>query len=178
VTGAHSIVLESISPFALTLFYRLHLAHGSVAPIRLTGSDEAIKLLVMAATAQAVAVSFADPELEAERRRLMKLVEGNANSQAALDYAVEYQATRFGQSHWSPSAVWEPGMAGDATLERLVTLRNGARAALLRHNGIVLVKSCTPDDVANVEQMIGQAATVSSEGEIAAPAKRFWRWSR
>jgi hypothetical protein len=176
VHGANGTSLEFISPFALTLFFRLRPSAGDGAAIRLNGSDEAIKLFILTAAAYAHPVTFAAPEHETERRRLIELVAGDTDGQAALQFAVTHQATRFGVSNSPPCLIWEADHVGEMTLERLVTLRNGARASLLRAGDTLLVKPCS--DATNAEALIGQTVIVDKAGEIILPPKRFWRRSR
>ena len=171
-------MIESTSPFALILFYRLRLSACGSAAIRLNGSDEMIALLIMTAAAYAAPVTFAVPKLEAERQRLLQLIAGDVDQKAALQFAVAHQATRIGGSNWAPCLLWEPGHAGETTLERLVTLRSGGRAALLRSDNALLVKPCSAVDAANAEALVGQTVMVDRAGDILLPPKRLWRRSR
>ena len=178
VHGANGTSLDVVSPFALALFYRLRPSASGGAAIRLNGSDEAIKLFVLTAAAYAHPVTFAATEHEAERRRLIELVAGDADGQAALQFAATHQATHFGASSSPPCLIWEADQVGEMTLDRLVTLRNGARAALLRAGDTLLVKPCSAGDATNAEALVGQPVTVDEAGEIMLPPKRFWRRSR
>jgi hypothetical protein len=140
--------------------------------------------MMMAAAAHAIPNVFADPALETDRQRLRSLAEGDPNFAAALVYVVEHQALVSRRDGYFPCLVWEPEHAGPATLERLVTLRNGARGAVLRRESTLMVKLCNDGDVAALEALQGKPVAVASDGQISLaidsrteakpPARRRW----
>jgi hypothetical protein len=158
--------MEKVSPFSVTLFLHLHLQDSPVKPLMLEGDDLTIAPMICAAVAYGIDVVFATPAHEAERQRLIGLVAGDADRRAALAYAVEYQATRWGGGRWTPCVLWEPEHAGAASLEGIVTLKTGARAARLRRDDVMLVKPLGADEIAAFEALKGQRIRVDREGGV------------
>jgi hypothetical protein len=173
---------ERMSPFALMFGLHLNVTAKPSRPLKPYG--EAKSLMAMAAAGYAMQSTFADPALEKDRQRLRSLAEGDPNFAAALTYVVEHQASVAARDGYFPCLVWEPEHAGPATLERLVTLRNGARAAVLRSETTLMVKLCDDGDVAALEVLQGKLVTVDGDGqvslatesrtEVQPPAKRRW----
>jgi hypothetical protein len=158
--------LEKVSPFSVTFFLHLHQQDSPGQSLKLEGDDPTIAPMIRAAVAYGIDVAFATPAHEAERQRLIGLVAGDANREAALAYAVEYQATRWGEGTWAPCALWEREDAGAASLEGLVTLKTGACAALLRRDDVMLVKPLGADEIAAFEALKGQRIIVDREGGV------------
>jgi hypothetical protein len=158
---------ERMSPFALSFALHFDAAKTPNRPMPLTGDPDSQKMLVMASIAYRVPNVFADPALEQERQRLRSVAEGDPNFAAAVTYAVEYLASVSRRDGYFPCLVWEPEYAGPATLERLVTLKNGARAAVLRRETAMMVKLCDDGDVAVVETLQGKPIIVEGDGQVA-----------
>jgi hypothetical protein len=155
---------ERMSPFALVFGLHLNVNSGPFRPLNPFGGAQ--ELIVMAVAGYALQSTFADPALEKDRQRLRSLAEGDANFAAALTYIVEYQASVAERDGYFPCLVWEPGHAGPATLERLVTLRNGARAAVLRRETTLMVKVCDDGDLAALQALQGKPVTVAVDGQV------------
>jgi hypothetical protein len=164
--GAGRFQFERMSPFAVKFGLHLEAATRPAHPMPVYGGRDGQRLMVMAATAYAVPINFADADLEQERRRLRSMADCDANFAAALTYVVEYQAAVAARDGYFPCLVWEPEHAGSATLERLVTLRNGARAAVLRCETAMMVKPCDDGDVVALEALQGKLVTVASDGQV------------
>jgi hypothetical protein len=184
VSKTGGFTFERMSPFAVIFALNFDVAATPNRPMPLTGDPNSQKMMMMAAAAHAIPNVFAEPALEKDRQRLRSLAEGDPNFAAALAYIVEHQALVSRRDGYFPCLVWEPEYAGPATLERLVTLRNGARAAVLRRETTLMVKVCHEGDVAALEALQGKPVTVASDGQVnlaadsrteaQSPARRRW----
>jgi hypothetical protein len=164
--GAGRFEFERMSPFALIFGLNLDVATRPSHPMPVYGGGDGQRLMVMAATAYAVPIIFADPDLEQECRRLRSMAGCDSNFAAALIYVVEHQASVAARDGYFACLVWESVHAGPATLERFVTLRNRARAAVLRRETTLMVKLCDDGDLAALEALQGKLVSVANDGHV------------
>lgn len=183
---AGGVAFERMSPFALIFDLHLHIANHSSGPMTLVGGVDLQRLVAMATVAHGMAISFADAELEQERGRLRAAADRDPNFAAALAYLVEHQASVATRDGYFPGRVWEPALAGPATLERFITLRNGAPAAVLRRDAMVMIKPCGADEARAQGTFRGKPVHIGADGQIAdladvavtAPPSMKRRWFR
>jgi hypothetical protein len=178
-----AFAFERMSPFAVAFALHLNVAKKSNQPLQLTGDRNSQKLMMMAAATYATPNIFADPALEKGRQRLRSLAEGDPNFAATLSYVVDHQASAVERDGFFPCLVWEPEHAGPAILEGLVSLRNGAPAAILRRETTMMVKTCDDGDVPTLKALLGKPVTVAVDGQVSSadsrteiqpPSKRRW----
>jgi hypothetical protein len=160
------IRVEKTSHIAIALALSLDAARGHQGKIATTDPDFARQAIDVAARDR-LDVAFQDPEHERERVRLLAAYERQDAEIASRIFVGTQNAARAARPELAPHRLWTESDAGEAIVEKLLPLDEGAHALLLRKGDEILVK---PVIAAETARMRGLGPTekihVSPQGEI------------
>jgi hypothetical protein len=168
VDESRQVSVEKISAHATFLALSLASERFAGQALIVEGTPEFKRQAVEMAAAQRIDVRFADPAMEAERKRLMAAA---AKTQAPASAAENYVAQRNALRERVPSIdshrLWTPEDAGDAIYQGRRRFADGSEAILLKKDGHMLVKPATTDQIKNTTHWnVGQTVVTDNQGQF------------
>ena len=177
------IAKSSQGAIALSLLMTASCAPGqSIAITQTDKQDETLK----AAARNKLNISFKNPEVEQERRRLLMVFEREEVTLAASVFVAQKNAEHAGNSNKPEYRLWGENDAGEAIFESMEDLGEDTHAALLRRSNELLVKPLIAEEfVTFSDHLPGAVIQVTPPPEAqqpktenqfeAKPKKRWWR---
>ena len=160
------IRVEKTSHIAIALALSLDAARGHQGTIATTDPHFARQAIDVAAR-ERLDVAFRDPEHERERLRLLAAYERQDAEIASGVFVGAQNAARAAHPEIAPHRLWTKSDAGEAIVEKLLPLDEGAHALLLRKGGEILVKPVIAAETARMQGLEpGEKLHVSPQGEI------------
>jgi len=160
------IRVEKTSHIAIALALSLDAVRGRQGTIAATDPHFARQAIEVAARDR-LDVAFQDPEQERERVRLLALYERQDTEMTARVFVGAQNAARTARPEIAPHRLWTEDDAGEAIVEKLVFLEEGAHALLLRKSGEMLVNPVTAAETAQMQPLeAGEKVEVSPQGQI------------